>query len=108
MSFHDRMRVTMSNAEGKVFVALQQRGVKGFFTDMEICLQKTIPDFFWPSKGLAVYLDGPPHVGKEDRDDRIVEMLEKRGIRVLRFPYRPPLSNRRLNEIILAIEEALK
>jgi very-short-patch-repair endonuclease len=109
MSFRDRMRVNVSRAEETLAVALQQCGLaKGLFMGYKISLISTTPDFFWPTKGVAVYLDGPPHVGREDRDDRITEILEKRGIKVLRFPYRPPLSQRRLKEIVAAIEEALK
>jgi very-short-patch-repair endonuclease len=81
------------------------------FRDVEICLEKTTPDWFWPTRGVALYLDGEQVHSSERaqlRDDKITDMLTNRGIKCLRFRYRPPLSKKRLNEIVAEIEEALK
>ena len=111
MTFRERMRVNPSAAEEKVAVALQDRGVKSWFKDSELVLTSTVPDFWFPTQGVAVYLDGEAvHSGAKaiERDDRISDVLTKRGLKVLRFRYRPPLSKRRLDEIVEAIGEALK
>src|SRR3972149_7660330 len=100
MTFRERMRVNPSAAEEKVAVALQDRGVKGWFKDQEVILESTVPDFWFPTKGVAVYLDGEQVHSSEhaqNRDDRITWLLERKGIKVLRFRYRPPLSRKRLN-----------
>ena len=112
MTFREKMRVQHSAAETQMFVALQERNLtKGMLTDFEIPLLTTVPDFFWVEEKVACYLDGEQvHSGikAEARDDRITEALEKRGVRVLRFRYRPPISRKRLNEIVEEIQGALK
>jgi ParB family chromosome partitioning protein len=56
--------------------------------DQEFCIQSTIPDFYFPSRNLAVYLDGPVHRGREDRDEQLRESLTARyGLRVVSIPY---------------------
>ena len=111
ITFRERLKQNPSNAEMTLTVALQERGLAhGMFRDVEICLEKTTPDLFWPTKGVAVYLDGEQVHSSERaqlRDDKITDMLTNRGIKVLRFRYRPPLSRKRLNEIIVQIEEAI-
>jgi len=47
-------------------------------------------------------------VKAETRDAKITGALEKRGIKVLRFRYRPPISQKRLKEILGEIQEALR
>ena len=111
MSFRDHMRVNCSRAEESLAVALQERGVNGWFKDQELILSSTVPDFWFPTQGVAVYLDGEAvhSSGKAvERDDRISDVLTKRGLKVLRFRYRPPLSQKRLDEIVEVIQEALK
>jgi len=57
-------------------------------TDFEFCLQKTTPDFWFPDKRIAVYVDGPVHVGREDRDEALRELLRKRhGVNVVTVAY---------------------
>jgi very-short-patch-repair endonuclease len=51
-------------------------------------LQKTTPDFWFPDKRIAVYVDGPVHVGREDRDEALRELLRKRhGVNVVTVAY---------------------
>jgi len=110
VSWKQRLRVNPSNAEIDILIGLEERGLtKGMFRDMEICLEKTIPDYFWPSRGLAVYLDGPVHLKERQRlkDERIDERLRKLGLRVLRISYRSPLSKHLREKILDEIEEAL-
>ena len=110
MTFRERMRVQHSSAETKMFVALQERNLtKGMLTDFEIPLLTTVPDFFWVEERVACYLDGEQvhsSIKAEARDDRI-RAPEKRGVKVLRFRYTPPLSLKRLSEIVAEIQEAL-
>ena len=105
------MLVRTSAAEVDVAIALQDRGVKGWFKEEEIVLERTIPDFWFPTQGIAVYLDGEEVHSSERafcRDNKITQLLMKRGVKVLRFRYRAPLSQKRLNEIVAEIQEALK
>ena len=56
--------------------------------DKQFCLKTTTPDFYFPKKKLAVYLDGVVHQGKEDRDQKLRTLLTKRhDIKVLSIPY---------------------
>ena len=115
MSWRNRLRVSPSKAEIDVLLGLEDRGLtRGMFRNVEICLQKTTPDYLWKEgfvrKGLPVYLDGPPHEKERQRlkDELIDEMLCKMGLHPLRIPYKSPLSDRRLNEILDLIEETLR
>lgn len=76
-----------SNMENAILIRLSDRGVK-VMTDFEFCLQRTMPDFWFPDKQLAVYLDGVVHQGKEDRDEALRDLLRKRhGVNVVSIPY---------------------
>jgi len=111
MTWRQRMHPRVSRAEAILFLALQQRGLtEGMISDRGIVLEATYPDFYWPTKGLVVYLDGPPHQRENQRlkDERIDEHLRRRGIKVLRFSYKPPLTKQRLAEILDQIEKALR
>lgn len=59
------------------------------YDDMEFCLEKTIPDRYIPKLDMALYFDGPPHQGREDRDELLREKLAKRHrLRVYTIKYR--------------------
>jgi len=48
----------------------------------------TTPDIYFPEHGLAIYIDGPVHHGREDRDEALRELLAKRhGLKVVSIPY---------------------
>jgi len=73
---HSKMEVALA-------VKLQGMGL-AFETDRSFCLQSTTPDYFFDKQHVAVYLDGPVHEGKEDRDEALRELLTRRyGIRVV-------------------------
>jgi very-short-patch-repair endonuclease len=82
-----RMQVPVSGMEQAIQLLLTEKGV-GFESQKEFCVQKTVADFYFPNKNLAVYLDGEVHRGKEDRDEVLRELLSKRcGVKVLSIPY---------------------
>jgi len=111
LSFREKMRVSPSHAEVDVLLGLEERRLtEGMFRDTEIVLEATVPDYYWPAKGLCVYLDGPPHESEHQRlkDELIDEKLRKMGLKVLRFSYEPSLSKHRRQEILDQIEEALE
>jgi len=86
----EQRKATMSPQHSKMEeLILQKIEVKPVVTDRSFCLQSTTPDFYFPSHNLAVYLDGQPHEGREDRDETLTALLEKRhGLRVLRIKYK--------------------
>lgn len=48
----------------------------------------TTPDIYFPEQRLAIYIDGPVHKGREDRDEALRELLAKRhGLKVVSIPY---------------------
>lgn len=128
------MRVETSNAEVKVLIRLQQMeliqrmhalgttivfvdGQAQFYDreDVTVTLLSraqgfTIPDFPFLKDKLPTYLDGPVHKRSRiaDRDDRINKMLRAAGLDPLRFAYNPPLSNKRLEQICIAIQRNLE
>lgn len=107
MSFKYRMHPKVSKAEIEVFKSLSTLGLThGMVTQKTIVLKSTIPDFCWPEKRKAVYLDGSQvHSGdkQEDWDEEVCELLEAKGWETLRLSYDPPLSEQKLAEIVAAI-----
>ena len=111
MSYKDRMHPKVSNAEIEVFKALSAAGLtENMVTQKTIILKSTIPDFCWINKRKIVFLDGVQVHSKDKtqrRDEEIDELLELQGWEVLRIPYDPPLSEKGLQEIMVAIKKFL-
>ena len=100
------MKVSTSNAEMLLAAMLEDRGIEGWITEERIILESTVPDFFFPDFKLCIYLDGPPHrrLHSQERDDKLTTLLEKRGFKVLRYPYGNRITVRLLEEIIKDIK----
>ena len=111
MSFRDRMKVQVSDAELKLDVKLQARGIR-LERQKQICLMKTTADFYAEAgtKRFAIFLDGDKvHVGKVlDRDERIDMALERQHITALRYRYTSPISDRELNRIADEVEARIR
>ncbi len=108
-----------SNAQVKVLIALQKRGLNillstnyGLAFDLEEDgVEGMRPDFYWmePYRYVAD-LDGEVHLRShvEKRDTLIDLACWRRNIAVDRFPYRSPLTNKRCAEIVGKIGEFLR
>jgi len=119
VTWKDRMRVSVSSAEIEILKELQRRGLTrlletqkpfDFIWQVE-GVHGTIIDFHWSHPfNYAVFLDGPVHLkySHERRDELIDRALEHRGIKVDRFEYKPPITKKRLREIVDQIEETLR
>ena len=82
------MKPQHSKMEEALLLKLNEKAIYAV-TDKEFCVQSTCPDFYFPEKNLAIYVDGPVHEGKEERDDKIRELLTKRhSIKVIAIPYK--------------------
>lgn len=110
-----------SNAEIAIFNALQQQGYNtgictppdsGITFDFEKDrVEGTFPDFLWPQQKVAVYIDGNPvhyTLKQSIKDDLINDALWQRDYDVLRYAYLPPLTKKRLKEIVSLIIRHLK
>lgn len=100
----------VSNAERALTAELGKRGYtlgRQFRTQEQFLL--TSADFYFPEQRVAVFLDGPHHLKPkfEKRDELHSQVLGSRGISVLRFSYKPPLSKSQLREIADAIQECV-
>lgn len=105
------MHPKVSKAEIEVFKTLSTQGLTGgMVTQKPIILKSTIPDFCWVEKRKIVYLDGNP-VHRKDRqlakDEEIDDLLSIQGWDVLRIPYDPPLTDKKLKEILAKIKQFL-
>jgi len=119
VTWKDRMRVSVSNAEIELLKELQRRDLTRhletqkpfeFIWQVEGVHGTTI-DFYWNHPfNYAVFLDGPVHMKylHERRDLLIDRALMRRGITVDRFSYKPPITKKRLKEIADQIEETLR
>jgi len=82
-----RMHPGVSRMEFEVVTELMTEGLP-LETEREFCLQSTTPDAYHQGKNLAIYIDGPVHKGREERDERLRELLRKRySCRVLVLRY---------------------
>lgn len=101
-----RMHPQHSKMEDALLLKLHEADVRPT-RDHEFCVQSTTPDFYFPAKQTAVYVDGPVHEGKEDRDEAIREKLAKRhGVHVVSIAYKADTETERervFNEIKQAI-----
>jgi hypothetical protein len=96
-----------SRAEIKLILALERQEIlKGGFGQLEICLWSTRPSVFYPTKGIVVYLE-ESKAGDRKRQ-KIIEELEKKGLKVLRFSYTDPISDQRLAEVVQKVKEELE
>lgn len=120
MTWRDKLKVSRSNAEELVQIELQRRGLtdrmvtqKPFkFDPEEDGVEGTWSDYFWnPPYDYAVFLDYEKlHLKSKqaERDVKVTEALERRGIIVDRFEYRViPISKRRVGEICDSIRKRL-
>jgi very-short-patch-repair endonuclease len=112
MSWKNRMHGnSMSKAEIKLHAEMQKRGLHPDFST-KIVLKWTVPDEYYENtahhRPLAVYLDTAATHRDTDRDDMIDEALESRGIKVLRYRYHPPISEKLLLQIADEVEEYVK
>lgn len=84
------MQPQHSEMETTIQTLLMEKGVTPVQTDRSFCLLSTTPDFVFPKHNLAVYLDfTETHQKREDRDEKLREMLTKRhGMRVVSIPYK--------------------
>jgi len=107
----EQRKAQMSPQHSKMETTLQEllvaKGVKPIVTDRSFTLVSTTPDFYFPSHNLAVYVDGAEvHAGKEERDERLREMLGKRhGLKVLSLTYEGN-SQAETDRLLQAIVEA--
>ncbi len=107
MTWKEKLHPQVSNAEIEVFKGFSQRGpTTGMVTQKTIILKSTIPDFQWSGKRKAIYLDGEQvHKNKENQDEEVTDLLEKRGWQVLRITYTAPLSPKKLTSILDKIQQ---
>jgi len=97
--------------DGKVdlFTVLSRANLTGgMVVQKPIVLKATLPDFCWPMKKKAVYLDGvqvhrKAHV--ERRDEEINDLMDHQGWQILRIPYEPPLTPKDVTGIVKQIQE---
>jgi hypothetical protein len=116
MSWRERLRTNQSNAEMTLLQALQDNNIR-FISQQPIILdyenqEQTIPDATIlrdTKRPIPIYLHGPVHLkGKSLEWDKYVEeTLLKLNYEPLTFYYRPPLSKKRLAEIIAKIKEVI-
>ena len=104
---HDRFS---SRGEQLILEALHRDHIHPL-TKTDVVLEATRPDFLFPDKKLAIYLDGPPHLknpAKEELDTEITEKLQRQGYKVLRIQYRPPLGKKKALEIASEISAQMR
>jgi len=101
------MSPPVSKMEMLVLTKLAQQG-KTPETQKVLCARPCRPDYYYelPSGPLAIFLDGPVHQGREDRDEELRTWLSNQGIRVVSIPYENP-SESEAEDIAEKILEAL-
>ena len=105
------MHPRVSRAEIEVFKALSGTPLtEGMLTQRTIILKSTTPDFCWPQRRKAVYLDGTAVHRKskqEARDEEIDSLLGAQGWEILRIPYEAPMTREVLEKVVASIKKFL-
>ena len=93
------------------FDILDELSKAGFHPEMDkhFCVLSTTPDFYFPDKNLAVYVDGEKvHEKRRERDQELRRLLAKRhGVTVLTFPYKRRTKREKM-KIVEQLKEWLK
>jgi len=119
--WRQRMRPKVANAEVEIFMELSRRKLttgyttsRAFpFTQIEIekhhCFGANV-DGMWKQLDIIVFYDGHPHTRTHqmNRDDAVDAVLVERGWDVHRYPYKAPISDARLKEIVDDIQVVLE
>jgi very-short-patch-repair endonuclease len=79
------LRVDQTRAERRLWDRLRNRQLGGWKWRRQVPRGHDIVDFLCSDAGLAVELDGEPHIGQTAYDDRRTRYLEDLGLRVLRI-----------------------
>lgn len=99
------MHPPVSRMEEMVGERLRKAGIK-FDIQKDFCVQNTSFDFYVSDSRVAVYLDGPVHKGREDRDEAIRDRVKRRGLKVIEVDYDAP-TDEQADEAARQIVEAL-
>ncbi|HVZ85900.1 MAG TPA: endonuclease domain-containing protein [Polyangia bacterium] len=82
------LRRNATDAERVPWFQFRAKRFAGFKFRRQHSCGRYILDFYCPARTLAIELDGGQHFdpAKQAYDERRTEQLQKRGVRVLRFP----------------------
>jgi len=98
------MRSAPTPAEYRLWQAIR-RDVLGVRVRRQFVIRGWIVDFYIPSAGLVIEVDGPCHTARADDDALRTETLEAEGLRVLRVSNAAVEHN--LDAVVAAIVAAL-
>jgi very-short-patch-repair endonuclease len=98
------MRSSPTEAEARLWQRLR-RGRLGVRFRRQVVIGRFIVDFFCPSAGLVVEVDGPIHEGRREIDQERDEALRATGVRVMRVTNEDVLGD--LDSVVRAIGAAL-
>jgi very-short-patch-repair endonuclease len=110
LAYKENMTGTESNADVAIRVPLKKLVPNAQFqkriildaTNVDVLVDRSAQG--WPS--IVALLDGPVHLTSNAvklRDELVTNALEQKGIVVMRFPYKPPLSKKQMDEICAKI-----
>ena len=80
-----QLRRDQTDSEGRLWGELRGRRLGGWKWRRQAPLGPYVVDFYCPSLGLVVELDGAHHQDQADYDERRTRYLGQLGLRVLRF-----------------------
>src|SRR5690242_4773314 len=100
-----RLRRDQTDAEAKLWRALQNRQLDGFKFRRQAPVDRYIADFLCREAMLIVELDGGHHMEAQAHDAARTEVLEQAGYRVMRFWNADVLTG--LDNVLMAISAEL-
>ena len=102
-----RMHPQHSRMEQAQLLKLQQASVRPVVTDRPFCIKKTIPDLYFPTKHLAIYLDHPAtHKNRELKDEKLRTALAKQhGLTVKSIEY-TSFTEKEVDRVFVLVKEA--
>jgi very-short-patch-repair endonuclease len=99
------MRRAPTAAENALWRALRRDALSGLRFRRQHAIGQFIVDFYCSKSTLVIEVDGPVHQGNEEQDAARQQLLEARGLLVLRFTNEQVLED--LSSVLHAILGAL-
>ncbi len=80
-----KLRKESPQAEALLWAQLRNKRLYGYKFRRQYSVGNYIVDFYCPKLKLAIEVDGPSHIGREEYDYQRQKYIEQFGIRFLRF-----------------------
>lgn len=107
IEFARDLRKNQTETEDKLWWLLRKKNILGIKFRRQHVISGFVLDFYCPAAKLGIELDGKVHLRQREYDEARQEVIENRGIKVMRFKNEEIINNSDfvLNTIISYVEK---